>query len=319
MNIGEEGVNTSSSETESVPGVIPKDGFEVPQSVGITRDENTVTGGDGLDISPNGEIQTPEKGLVPDVNEDNLQGINKNNKTVNTSSSETGSVPGVIPWDGKEVPQSVVITHDENTCGDGLNVSSNGEKDLHTHEKADANKDNHDESNKGREGANTFSSEVESVCGDICQDGSKVPPSVKITHDENTVTIGDNLDIFPNGEKDIHTPKKGLVLDVNEDNHDRINKGEEKVNASSPETESVQGVIPKDGCEVPQSVSHDENSSHDDLDSSINTEKDIHTCEKGTINEHNRDRLNNGEKEVNGQKTETLKEVICKDGNEVSD
>ena len=62
MNKSEEGVNTSSSETESVPSVIPKDGFEVPQSVGIICTENTVTGGDGLDISQNGDIQTPENG-----------------------------------------------------------------------------------------------------------------------------------------------------------------------------------------------------------------------------------------------------------------
>ena len=266
---------------------------------GITRDENTLTGGDGLDISPNGEIQTHEKGLISNVNENNHNRINKGKKTVKTSSSETGSVPGVIPQDGKEMPQSVVITHDENTCGDGLNVSPNGEKDIHTHEKADANKDNCDGSNKGWEGVNTSSSETESVCGDIPQDGCKVPQSVRITHDENTVTIGDNLDIFPNGEKDIHTSKKGLLPDVNEDNHDRINKGEKRVNTSSPQTESVQGVIPKDGCKVPQNVNHDENSHRDDFDSSINTEKDIHICEKGPINEHNHDRLNNEEKEVN--------------------
>ena len=133
------------------------------------------------------------------------------------------------------------------------------------------------------------------------------------------MSICDNLDIFPNGEKDIHTPKKGLVLDVNEDNHDRINKGGTRVNTSSPETLSVQHVIPRDVCAVQQSVNHDEKSCNDDLHSSINTEKDIHTHEKDAINEHSCDRLNNGEKEINGQKTETLKEVICKDGNEVSD
>ena len=81
----------------------------------------------------------------------------------------------------------------------------------------------------------------------------------------------------------------------------------------------MQRVIPKDVCAVQQSVNHDEKSCNDELHSSINTEKDIHRCEKDTINEHSHDRLNNREKEVNGQKTETLKEVICKDGNEVSD
>ena len=86
MNKGEEGVNTSSSETESVPGVIPKDGFEVPQSVGIIRAENTVTGGDGLDILQNGDIQTPENGLVHDVIEENHDRLNKGEKTVNASS-----------------------------------------------------------------------------------------------------------------------------------------------------------------------------------------------------------------------------------------
>ena len=58
----------------------------------------------------------------------------------------------------------VVITHDENTSGDGLYVSPNGEKDIHIHEKADANKDNCDGLNKGEEGVNTSSSETESVC-----------------------------------------------------------------------------------------------------------------------------------------------------------
>ena len=93
--------------------------------------------------------------------------------------------------------QSVVITHDKNTSVDGLNVSSNGEKDIHTHEKTDANKDNCDRSNKGGEAVNTSSSEAESVCGDIHQDGSKVPQIARITHVGNTVSIGDNLDIFP--------------------------------------------------------------------------------------------------------------------------
>ena len=90
-----------------------------------------------------------------------------------------------------------------------------------------------------------------------------MPPSVGITHDENTVTGGDNLDISPNGEKDIYTPKKGLVPDVNEDNHDGINKGKKRVNNSSSETESVPSVIPKDCFEVPLSVgiTHDENKS----------------------------------------------------------
>ena len=192
------------------------------------------------------------------VIEENHDRLNKGEKTVNTSSDETGSVPGVIPGDGKEVSQSVVITHDKNTSVDGLNVSPNGEKDIHKHEKADANKDNRNRSNKGGEAVNTSSSEAESVFGDICLDGGKVPQIVRITHVGNTVSIGDNLNIFPYGEKDMHTPKKGLVLDVNEDNHDRINKGRKRVNTSSPETLSVQRVIPKDVCAVQQSVNHDE-------------------------------------------------------------
>ena len=180
MNKGEEGVNTSSSETESVPGVIPKDGFEVPQSVGIIHAENTVTGGDSLDISQNGDIQTPEYGLVHEVIEENHDRLKKGEKTVNTFSDKIGSVPGVIPWDEKEVSQSVVITCDKNTSVDSLNVSPNGEKGIHTHEKADANKDNHDRSNKGGEVVNTSSSEAESVCSDIHQDGDKVPQIVRI-------------------------------------------------------------------------------------------------------------------------------------------
>ena len=158
-----------------------------------------------------------------------------------------------------------MITHDKNTSVDGLNVSPNGEKDIHAHEKADANKDNHDRLDKGGEAVNTSSSEAEAVCGDIHQDGSKVPQIVRITHVGNTVSIGDNLDISPNGEKDIHTSKKGSVLDVNEDNRDRINKGGKRVNTSSPETLSVQHVIPKDVCAVQQSVNHDEKRCNDVL------------------------------------------------------
>ena len=76
---------------ESVPDVIPKDGFEVAQSVGIIHAENTVTGGDGLGISQNGDIQTPENGLVHDFIEENCDRLNKGEKTVNTSRAHTSA------------------------------------------------------------------------------------------------------------------------------------------------------------------------------------------------------------------------------------
>ena len=257
------------------------------ESVVITHNENG--GGDDLDSSLSGEkhIHTPE-GSVHDVIEENHDGLNKGKKRVNTFSSETESVQAVIPNDGDKASESVVNYHEENTSGDSLDISPNGEKNIRTPENGsvpDANEDNRDRMNKGEEGVNTSSSETESVPGVIPKDGFEVPQDVGIT-------CGDGLDISPNGE--IQTHEKGLVPDVNEDNHDRINKGKKTVNTSSSETGSVQGVIPQDGKEVPQSVviTYNENTYGDGLNVSPNGEKDIHTHEKADANKNNHDRSN---------------------------
>ena len=60
--------------------------------------------------------------------------------------------------------------------------------------------------------------------------------SVVITHNENSGS--DDLDSSLSGEKNIHT-LGGSVNDVIEENHDRLNKGEKRVNAFSSETECI--------------------------------------------------------------------------------
>ena len=150
--------------------------------------------------------------------------------------------------------ESVVITHNKNSGGDDLDSSLSKERHIHTPEGSVhyVIGENRDRLNKGEKRVNTFSSETESVQAIIPSDGDKASESVVHYHEENTSS--DSLDISPDGEKIICTPENGSVPDANEDNHDGLNKGEEGVNTSSSETESVPSVTSKDGFEVPQSV-----------------------------------------------------------------
>ena len=60
---------------------------------------------------------------------ENHDGLNKGKKRVNTSSSETKSVLGVMPNDADKASESVVNYHEEN--GDSLDISLNGEKNMY--------------------------------------------------------------------------------------------------------------------------------------------------------------------------------------------
>ena len=88
----------------------------------------------------------------------------------------------------------------------------------------------------GEKGLNACRSETEAVLDVIPNEAEEVSESVVSTHNENGG--GDDLDSSLSGEKNIHTPE-GSVNDVIEENHDRLNKGEKRVNTFSSETECV--------------------------------------------------------------------------------
>ena len=99
------------------------------------------------------------------LDNNNHDGLINREKGLNACRSETVAVLDVIPNEGDEVSESVVITHNENGGGDDVGSSLSGEKHIHTPEGSvhDVIEENHDRLNQGEKRVNTFSSETESV------------------------------------------------------------------------------------------------------------------------------------------------------------